>query len=148
VIAKGVNVYEDSPMVHACVTILSFDDGAMAADSIAWVRQENHPLPHCAQSQMFVQGGRGSLGVDQSSRPAWVLDEHSFENIDTVILGGPEYYACLKLQLDYFLSVIEGDAPLAVTVDEALSAELVALAALKSLKTGGEVPVNEQFTLE
>ncbi len=89
---------------------------------------------------MFIQGGRGSLGIDHSSRPAWVLDEHSFQHIDTVILGGPEYYACLKLQLDYFLAAIEGQAPPAATVDEALSAELVALAALKSLQIGTEVP--------
>ena len=148
VTTKGVNVYDDSPMAHACATILSFDDGAIAVDSIAWVRQENHPLPHCAQSQMFIQGGRGSLGVDQSSRPAWVLDEQSFQNVDTVILGGPEYYACLKLQLDYFLAVLEGCATPAVTVDEALNAELVALAALRSLKVGGEVPVGTQSGLE
>jgi myo-inositol 2-dehydrogenase/D-chiro-inositol 1-dehydrogenase len=141
VVAKGVNVYDDSPMTHACATILSFGSGAMAVDSIAWVRQERHPLPHCAQSQMFIQGGRGSFGVDHSSRPAWVLDEHSFQNLDTVILGGPEYYACLKLQLDHFLAALEGHVPPAVTVDEALNAELVALAAFKSLKTGSEVPL-------
>jgi predicted dehydrogenase len=148
VIAKGVNVYDDSSMTHACTTILSFANGAMAVDSIAWVRQEKHPLSYCAQSQMFIQGGRGSLGIDHSSRPAWVMDEHSFQNIDTVILGGPEYYACLKLQLDYFLAAIEGHAPPAVTVDEALNAELVALAAFRSLKIGAEVPIGSWSSSE
>lgn len=148
VIARGAIVYEDSPMPHACATILSFANGAMAVDSIAWVRKEKHPLFYCAQSEMFIQGGCGSLGIDHSSRPAWVLDEHTFQDIDTVILGGPEYYACLKLQLDYFLAAIEGQAPPAVTVDEALSAELVALAAFKSLQIGAEVPVESWSSSE
>ena len=148
VVAKGAKVYDDSMGTHACAIILSFANGAMAVDSIAWVRQEKHPLSHCAQSQMFIQGSRGSLGIDHSSRPAWVLDDHSFQNVDTVILGGPEYYACLKLQLDYFLAAIEGQVPPAVTVDEALNAELVALAAFKSLKIGAEVTIDSQSSLQ
>jgi len=52
------------------------------------------------------------------------------------------------LSADYFLTVIEGNAPPAATVAEALSAELVALAALKSLKIGAEVPLDSRSSSE
>lgn len=140
VLAKAVNVYPDQSLNHSCTTLITFEDGSLAADTIAWVREDAHPLAQCAQSQMFIQGDRGALRVDHTSRPAWVMDEDKFCGIDTIILGGLEYYGCLKLQLDHFLAAIDNHqvAP-AATVEEALQVEVVALAALESLRTGREI---------
>jgi predicted dehydrogenase len=141
VLARGANVYEDTRIPHVCTTVLSFDGGAMAVDTMAWVREEHHPLSQCAKSTMFIQGNRGSFRVDHSGRPAWVMDEKGFRGIDTVIIGGPEYYGCLKLQFDHFLAAVSGEVAPAVSAKEALRSEVVALAALESLRTGQEVSV-------
>jgi predicted dehydrogenase len=139
VLARGANVYEDDAIPHVCATTLSFEHGAAAFDTISWLREERHPLSYCAQSRMLIQGSRGSFQVDHSSRPAWIMDAQQFRSIDTVILGGPEYYGCLKLQFDQFLGAITGEVAPAVTAKESLQAERVTLAALESLRTGQEV---------
>ncbi len=59
-------------------------------------------------------------------------------------LGRPDYFGCLRLQLDAFLRAVETGAPLPVPAADGLRAELVALAALKSLETGHEVPTPEE----
>lgn len=142
VLARGCRVYEDSDLQHFCTTVLTFEDGSLAVDSIGWVRKEQHPLAECAESQMFIQGSLGSFRVDHTSRPAWFMDNQLFKAVDTVILGGPEYYGCLKLQLDHFLGAISGEVPPAATAREALEAERVVLAAVESLRTGQEVTLS------
>ena len=139
VLARGTNVYDDAKIHHVCTTLLSFENGAMAVDTIAWVREKHHPLSCCAQSQMLILGNRGSFHVDHSGRPAWVMDDQQFRAIDTIIIGGSEYYGCLKLQFDHFLKAIAGDALPAVTARESLASEMITLAALKSLRTGQEI---------
>jgi predicted dehydrogenase len=140
--ASGAKVYDDAMPYHTCVSLLTFEDGTLAADHIAWVREEAHPFAHCAQSQLFLQGDRGAFRVDHMTRPAWVMDERRFAGVDTLILGGPEYYGCLKLQFDHFLRVIEGEAAPTATAAEALAAERVALAARESLRSGGDVALD------
>jgi len=142
VLARGTRVYEDTDMRHFCTTVIAFDDGAIAVDTIAWVRKERHPLSECSESAMFIQGSLGSFRVDHSSRPASFLNDQRFRALDTVILGGPEYYGCLKLQLDHFLGAIGGELPLMATAREALEAEQVVLAAVESLKKGQEVELH------
>lgn len=139
VLARGTRVYQDADMRHFCTTVMSFDDGSIAVDTIAWLRKERHPLSECAESAMFIQGSLGSFRVDHSSRPASFLDDQRFRALDTVILGGPEYYGCLKLQLDHFLGVIDEELPPTATAREAFEAEKVVLAAVESLKKGQEV---------
>jgi myo-inositol 2-dehydrogenase/D-chiro-inositol 1-dehydrogenase len=145
VFARGANVYEeDAAIPHTCTTVLTFEDGSVAADHIAWVREEKHPLAHCAKSQMFIQGSRGAFRVDHCWRPAWLLNDEGFRGVDTVIIGGPEYYSCLKLQFDHFLRAIEGEVPSSVSAREALKAEVVCLSALDSLRRGQELSVPEE----
>jgi predicted dehydrogenase len=139
VLARGTRVYDDRDMRHFCTTVLTFEDGSLAVDTIAWLRKQRHPLSECAESQMLIQGSQGSFHVDQSSRPAWFMDDQHFKASDTVILGGPEYYGCLKLQLDHFLGAIAGEVQPTATAREAFAAEKVVLAAVQSLKSGCEV---------
>jgi len=141
VLARGANVYEDDKIHHVCATVLSFEDGAVAFDTITWLREERHPLSYCAQSRMLIQGSTGSFQVDHSGRPAWIMDDQQFRSVDTVILGGPEYYGCLKLQFDHFLGAIAGEVAPAVTARDSLPAERITLAAFESLRTGQEVLV-------
>ncbi|MEW5979498.1 MAG: Gfo/Idh/MocA family oxidoreductase [Acidobacteriota bacterium] len=137
VLARGTGVYGSGP--HFCSTWLSFADGSLAVDTIAWLRLEGHPLSECAQAEMLLQGTKGSFRVDHTARPAWCLDDQRFRAVDTVILGGEGYYSCLKLQFDYFLSAISGEVAPKVTAAEALASERVVLAAVESVKTGREV---------
>jgi len=139
VLARGTNVYDAAKINHVCTTLLSFENGATAVDTIAWVREEHHPLSCCAQSQMLILGNRGSFHVDHSGRPAWVMDDQRFQAIDTVIIGGSEYYGCLKLQFDHFLKAVAGEELPAVTAKESLASEVITLAALESLRTGQEI---------
>jgi predicted dehydrogenase len=88
---------------------------------------------------MFIQGSLGSFRVDHSARPASFLNDQRFRALDTVILGGPEYYGCLKLQLDHFLGAIGGELLPRATAREAFEAEKVVLAAVESLQKGQEV---------
>jgi predicted dehydrogenase len=134
VLARGTRVYEDTDMQHFCTTVITFDDGSIAVDTVAWVRKERHPLSECAESAMFIQGSLGSFRVDHSSRPASFLNDQGFRALDTVILGGPEYYGSLKLQLDHFVGTIGGELPPSPTAREAFEAEKVVLAAVESLK--------------
>ena len=67
------------------------------------------------------------------------MDDQQFRAIDTIIIGGSEYYGCLKLQFDHFLKAIAGEALPAVTARESMASEMITLAALKSLRTGQEI---------
>src|SRR5262249_17370004 len=95
-----------------------------------------------ARSRMFIHGDHGSFEVDLTDRPSAVLTSEGYRKIDSVIIGAPEYAGCLKLQFEYFLRSIEEDAPVLAPVADAFAAEIVAMAALQSLRTGEEVKVN------
>jgi len=139
IIARGVEVYPDSSIPHNVTTMLMFDDGAMATDQVTWVKDDLHPLHKCARSRIMVQGDQGVFQVDLNHRPSWILTPDTFRENDTVILGGPEYYGCLKLQFEFFLRSVESGAPVLATVEEALLTERVALAAQASLRSGKEI---------
>jgi len=139
VLARGVQVYPDSGIPHTVTTVLTFPDGAMATDQISWVKDDLHPLHQCARSRMVVQGDGGTFEIDLSSRPSSQLSPQGFRAMDTIILGHPEYYGCLKLQFEFFLNSIETGAPVLAPVEDAFEVERVALAALDSLRSGREV---------
>jgi predicted dehydrogenase len=139
VLARGVRVYPDSDICHSATILMGFPNGAMAVDHIAWVQDAGHPLSQCARSRMMVQGSLGTFFVDLSERPAALLHAGEYRQIDTVIIGGPEYSGCLKLQFEYFLRSIEEGVPPLAPLAEALRTERVALAAKASLADGREM---------
>jgi len=139
VLARGTEVYPETPIHDVSTTLLTFADGSLGIDTISWCKKERHPLSECSESQMFIQGSLGTFRVDQTSRPGCAMDGQQFRAVDTIILGGPEYYGCLKLQLDHFLGVIAGELRPATTPREAFDTERVVLAAVASLKAGVEV---------
>jgi predicted dehydrogenase len=47
VLARGTRVYADSAIPHTATILLQFDDGSMAVDHIAWLKDDAHPLHHC-----------------------------------------------------------------------------------------------------
>ena len=137
---SGVQLYPDSPMTtHSAAITLEFGDGSLATDHITWLRDNAHPLHLCARSRMVIMGDRGTFEVDLSRRPSSLLTCDSFTMPDTVILGGTEYYGCLKLQFEYFLRSITEGIPVMATAEEALAAERVVLAAIESLRTKTKV---------
>ena len=138
----GSRLYPDTPIVHTATTILRFENGAMATDQIAWILDDKHPLHECARSGMRVMGTHGTFDIDLSSRPSALLTASAFRQIDTVILGGPDYYGCLKLQFEAFLRSIEDGQPVMAPLSDALLAEKVVIAASESLKRGREVPLS------
>jgi predicted dehydrogenase len=142
VLARGVQVYPDSGIPHTVTTMLTFPDGAIATDQVTWIKDDFHPLHQCARSRMVVQGDGGALEIDLSSRPSSLLSPQGFRAMDTVILGHPEYYGCLKLQFEFFLNSIESGAPVLAPVEDAFEVERVALAALDSLRSGQEVELD------
>jgi myo-inositol 2-dehydrogenase/D-chiro-inositol 1-dehydrogenase len=142
VLARGVQVYPDSGIPHTVTTMLTFPDGAVATDQVTWVKDDFHPLHQCARSRMVVQGDGGVFEIDLSNRPSSQLSPQGFRAMDTVILGHPEYYGCLKLQFEFFLNSIESGAPVLAPVEDAFQVERVALAALDSLRSGREVKLD------
>ncbi|HWB96453.1 MAG TPA: Gfo/Idh/MocA family oxidoreductase [Bryobacteraceae bacterium] len=143
VLARGSQVYSDSSIPHTATTLMTFADGAMAVDQITWLKDDGHPLSQCARSRMFLQGDLGSFHIDLNERPSALLDKTGLRQIDTVILGAPEYSGCLKLQFEYFLRSIEEGAPVLAPVEDALQAERVVVAAVESLKSGREVRLDD-----
>jgi predicted dehydrogenase len=139
VLARGVRVYSDSAIPHSITTLVTFEDGSLATDHVAWLMDDAHPLHICARSRMLLQGETGSFEIDLTARPASILTKRTHQMLDTIIIGGPEYYSCLKLQFEAFLRSIEDGAPVLAPVDDALLTERVALAARESLQTGQEV---------
>lgn len=139
VLARGVQVYRESEIPHAVTTLLTFDDGALAADHIAWLKDDAYPLHQCARSRMTLQCERGSFSIDLTDRPSAMLTTNEYRKLDTVILGDPAYYGCLKLQFEGFLRSIEDGAQVLAPLEEALLTERVALAARESLVSGQEV---------
>lgn len=139
VLARGAQVYSDSAIPHSATIVMSFPEGAMAVDHIAWLKDRGYPLNQCARSRMFIQGDQGSFEVDLTDRPSAVLTGESYRKIDSVIIGAPEYAGCLKLQFEYFLRSIEEGAPVLAPVEDAFATEVVAMAAQQSLRTGKEV---------
>src|SRR4051794_21898872 len=107
VLARGARVYADSAIPHTATILLQFDDGSMAADHIAWLKDDAHPLHHCARSRMLIHGEAGVFTIDLTERPSSLLSDTSFREIDSVIIGGPDYPGCLKLQFEAFLNSIE-----------------------------------------
>jgi UDP-N-acetylglucosamine 3-dehydrogenase len=142
VLARGVQVYSESRIPHTVTTVLSFPDGASATDQISWVKDDSHPLHQCARSRMVLHGDRGVFEIDLGNRPSSHLSSEKFQAIDTVILGHPNYYGCLRLQFEFFLNSIESGAPVLSPVEDALEVERVALAALESLGSGREVQLD------
>lgn len=142
ILARGAEVYPDSSIPHSVTTMLMFDDGAMATDQVTWIKDDLHPLHQCARSRLMLQGDKGVFQVDLNSRPSWVLTQETFRETDTVILGGPEYYGCLKLQFEFFLRSVESGAQVMATVEEALLTERIALAAQASLRSGKEIELD------
>ena len=142
VVARGVQIYPDSSIPHTVTTMLTFPDGAIATDQVTWIKDDFHPLHQCARSRMVVQGDGGVFEIDLSSRPSSQLSPQGFRAMDTVILGHPEYYGCLKLQFEFFLNSIESGAPVLAPVEDAFEVERVALAALDSLRSGQEVKLD------
>jgi predicted dehydrogenase len=143
VLARGVRVYPDAAAAHNAWIVMTFEGGAMAVDNIAWVAGAAHPLSQCARSRMMIHGNSGSFEIDLNYRPSSLLRPNGFRGIDSVIIGGPEYYGCLKLQFEYFLKSIEEGTPVLAPVEDALATERVALAALASLRSGREVRLEE-----
>jgi predicted dehydrogenase len=139
VFARGARIYPHSDIPHAVFTLLAFEDGTIAGDSITWVRDDAHPLHFCARSGMVLHGDKGSFEIDLGSRPASQYSPDSYRMVDTVIIGGPEYYGCLKLQFEGWLRAIEEGAPVLAPVADALETERVVMAAAESLRSGKEV---------
>jgi predicted dehydrogenase len=139
VLARGTRVYSDSDVFHSATILLGFADGAMAAEHIAWIQDEGHPLNQCARSRMTVHGSQGAFFIDLSERPSGLLSQGEYREIDTVIIGGPEYAGCLKLQFEYFLRSLEEGAPVLAPLADALRTERVVLAAKASLESRQEV---------
>jgi myo-inositol 2-dehydrogenase/D-chiro-inositol 1-dehydrogenase len=139
VLTRGVQVYDDSAIPHSATTLLSFRDGMMAVDHIAWVKDRGHPLNQCARSRMLILGDEGTFDIDLTDRASSLLNRDGFRKLDTVIIGAPEYSGCLKLQFEYFLRSIEDGAAVLAPVEDALGTERVAMAALESLRTSREV---------
>jgi predicted dehydrogenase len=143
VLARGVRVYPDAAAAHNALILMTFDGDAMAVDNIAWVAGAAHPLSQCARSRMMIHGDSGAFEVDLNYRPSSILRAAGFRGVDSVIIGGPEYYGCLKLQFEYFLKSIEEGAPVLAPVEDAMATERVAVAALASLRSGREVRLQE-----
>jgi predicted dehydrogenase len=139
VACHGVRVYADSAIPHSVTTLVRFEGEALASDHIAWVKESAHPLGHCARSRMTLIGDEGVFDIDLAGRPASLLTAASYRLCDTVIIGGPGYYGCLKLQFEGFLRSIEEGAPVLAPVEDALLVERVALAARDALQSGAEV---------
>ena len=135
----GTQVYPESDLLHSITTVLEFGDGAIASDHIAWIRDDRHPLHACARSKMMAIGEKGVFEVDLGVRPSSLLTEAAYTQLDTVILGHPDYYSCLRLQLESFLRCIEDGAPVLAPLSDAMAVERVVLAAQQSLETGREV---------
>lgn len=136
---QGVKLYSVPPAIHSAITTLTFEDGSLATDHITWLQDDHHPLHQCARARMLLLGEKGSFEIDLSQRPSSVLTAEKFNVVDTVILGGPDYYGCLKLQFEAFLRSVESNSPVLATPEEALLAEEVAIAATESLRSGREV---------
>lgn len=139
VLARGTNVYRESAIPHAVTTVLTFADGSLAVDQICWLQDGGFPLNQCARSRMLLQGSDGYFETDLTSRPSALRTAEGYREIDSVIIGAPEYAGCLKLQFEYFLRSIEEGATVLAPAGDGLRTERVALAALESLRTGMEV---------
>jgi myo-inositol 2-dehydrogenase/D-chiro-inositol 1-dehydrogenase len=143
VLARAVQVYPDSSIPHSATILMSFADGAMAVDHIAWLKDHGHPLNQCARSRMLIQGELGIFETDLTDRPSSLLTQDGLRKLDSVIIGAPEYSGCLKLQFEYFLRSIEEGAPVLAPVEDALATERVVMAALRSLRSGEEVRLDD-----
>lgn len=135
-------VYPDWPGPTAVTTVVECDGGT-AVDHTAWVKADAHPLARSARSRLTLHGDRGVFEVDQSTRPAALLTAEGFRQPDTVLLGGPDYYGCLKLELDAFVAAVAAGGPSPVPTAAGVRAEAVAVAALASARTGRRVPVED-----
>ena len=139
VLARGTKVYGESVSPDSVTTILTFGDGSIAVDHIAWMQDGGFPLNQCARSRMTIQGSDGYFEIDLTDRPSAIRTKEGYRAIDSVIIGAPEYAGCLKLQFEYFLRSVEEGAPVLAPPEDALLTERVALAALESLRSGNEV---------
>lgn len=142
VITRAARIYPDSRIPDCATILLMFAGGALATDQITWLEARAHPLNQCARSRIFIAGDKGAFELDLSDRPTCVLTPERFSKIDSVVIGGPDYYGGLKLQFEYFLRSIELGEPVRATVRDAFETERLAIAAYESLRTGREVTLS------
>lgn len=133
--ARGAQVYVDSAIPHSVTTTLTFADGSVAVDHIAWLKDEGYPLNQCARSRMLLQGSEGYFEIELTDRPAALRTAEGYRKIDSVILGE----GCLKRQFECFLRSVEEGAPVLAPAEDALITERVVIAAQESLRGGREV---------
>jgi predicted dehydrogenase len=145
--AFGARVYADSDIPHAVTTVLRYSDQSLAVDHIAWIKDAAHPLHQCARSRMTLQGDLGYLELDLAQRPVRIVTDARYYSPDTVIIGAPEYYACLKLQFEAFFRSISSGVAAGPTAGEAVEVEELAVAAQESLRTGREVSLTGSHEL-
>lgn len=137
---SAVRLYPDaSGRPHSAAITLRFSDGAIATDHITWLQDDRHPLHQCARSRMSILGEEGSFEIDLSQRPSALLTKSGFHMPDTVLLGASGYYGCLKLQFESFLRSVAQGHPVMAPVEDALQAERVILAVIKSLQQNSRV---------
>lgn len=139
--AHGVQLYPGSNRQHSITILLEFASGTLVTDMITWLASGAHPLSQCARSRMHLIGETGSFEIDLSSRPSALLTSGRYRAIDSVILGGPGYYGCLKLQFEAFLRSIEEGTPVLAPVADAYQVERVVLAIQRSLKTNMPIEI-------
>ena len=139
VFAQGTQIYQESSIFHAVTTSIQFENGGCASDQVIWMREAAHPLRQCARSRMLLAGDKASFEIDLNARPSALLSGAQYRMCDTVILGGPSYYGCLKLQFEEFMRSIEMGTPVLAPLEEALNAQRLVMAAAASLESGAAV---------
>lgn len=137
--AYATRLYSDVQIPTAVTTVIQFDQGVTAVDETMWLKDQGHPLEQCSRSRMTVVGENGFVEVDLSTRPVATTSVGEHRSADTIILGGSDYFAGLKLQLEAFLRAIEEGSPAVVTVLDGYRAQVLAELASESSRNQREV---------
>lgn len=134
VYTQSVQWRDDETLMDHAVVLLRFESGEVARVIGSWAQPDERPFSF----SLDVAGDNGVIEYDGDDAVSfeWYTDEECGREAVTGI--DP-----MQAEIEHFLSCVDGDATPEVTVDDAIEAMRISLAAIESSERGDPVMISE-----
>lgn len=129
VFTRNVQWRDGEALMDHAVTLLRFESGAVAHVEGSWAQQETRPFTYSIE----VAGDDGLVEYDGGDHSFELYTEEEAETVPFTGEGPMQH------ELEHFLSCVEGDEEPKVSVDDAIEAARISLAAIESAERGEPV---------
>lgn len=133
VYTQSVQWRDGEKLMDHAVVLLRFESGAVAHVKGSWAQPERRPF----EFSMDLAGDDGLVEYDHDSVP---FESHTDDHRTRRAVTGA---SPMQREIEHFLSCVENDAAPEISVDDAIEAMRISLAAIESAERGEPVAVEE-----